>query len=114
MSLRDEQSAFVCDIVALLNFAWQQNFDVTFGEAQRTIEQQKLYVSSGRSHTMDSNHIRRCAFDLFFFDRPTGELVLDKKRLQVLGDYWESLNSKNSWGGNWHSFKDLPHFERRQ
>jgi hypothetical protein len=23
------------------------------------------------------------------------------------------LNSKNSWGGNWKSFKDIPHFERR-
>ena len=27
--------------------------------------------------------------------------------------FWESLNQKNSWGGNWASFKDVPHFERR-
>jgi hypothetical protein len=30
-----------------------------------------------------------------------------------VGDHWESLDPKNSRGGNWKSFKDLPHFERR-
>lgn len=113
MSLRAEQSAFVCDLVALINFAWQQGYDVVVGEVQRTLEQQKLYVQSGRSQTMNSNHIRKCAGDLFFFWRATGELVMDKAKLQPIGDYWESLNPKNSWGGNWRSFKDVPHFERR-
>ena len=37
----------------------------------------------------------------------------DVKALRPFGDYWESLNPKNSWGGSWASFKDVPHFERR-
>jgi hypothetical protein len=33
--------------------------------------------------------------------------------LKPVGEFWESLDTKNSWGGNWNSFKDVPHFERR-
>jgi hypothetical protein len=42
-----------------------------------------------------------------------GALIYDIKVLAPIGAYWESLNTKNSWGGNWNSFKDVPHFERR-
>jgi hypothetical protein len=77
------------------------------GEVQRPIEMQQLYVKLGRSKTMNSNHIRKCAADLFFMKN--GQLVYPKE----LGDYWESLHPKNSWGGNWRSFKDGPHYERR-
>lgn len=113
MSLRAQQHLFVSDVIALINFAWQSGFDITFGEVYRTIEQQRLYVQQGRSQTMNSQHLNRLAIDLNFFDRATGELICDKKRLQPLGDYWESLSGFNQWGGNWKSFKDIPHFERR-
>lgn len=112
MGLRDEQSAFVADIVALTNYAWQLGFDVVYGEFQRPVEMQEIYVRTGRSKTRNSNHLKKLAGDLYFFWRPTGELVLDE-RLKPIGDYWESLSPSNSWGGNWNSFKDLPHFERR-
>lgn len=113
MSLRSQQMLFVSDVIALISFIWQQGFDVTFGEVARTVEQQRLYVQSGRSKTMNSYHLKRLAIDLNIFDRATGELIYDKKRLQSIGDYWETLHPQNSWGGNWGSFKDLPHFERR-
>lgn len=108
-----QQSLFVADVIALINFAWQSGFDITFGETYRTVEQQKLYVQTGRSKTMNSQHLNRLAIDLNFFDRATGLLIYDKRRLQALGDYWESLSGFNQWGGNWKSFKDIPHFERR-
>lgn len=113
MSLSMQQMLFVQDVVALINFAWQQNFDLTFGEVYRTLEQQEIYVRTGRTKTMKSQHLKRLAIDLNFFDRATGELVYDRKRLLPIGAYWESLSAQNSWGGNWNSFKDLPHFERR-
>lgn len=108
MSLREEQSAFVRDVVKLLAHAISSGYDVTFGEALRTPEQQRFYVQAGRSQTMQSNHLRKCAIDLNFFRN--GELTYDTPDL---GAFWESLNPKNSWGGNWKSFKDKPHFERR-
>lgn len=110
MSLREEQSLFVQDLIALINYAWQLGYDVVIGEVQRPLEMQKIYVQTGRSKTMRSNHIRKCAADLHFFWRPTGEL----RYPQELGDYWESLHPKNRWGGNWKSFKDGPHFERHE
>lgn len=111
MSLVQEQQLFLLDAVRLIAYATKLGFCVTGGELYRTTEQQEIYVKTGRSKTMDSKHLKRCAIDLNFFKY--GKLVYDKTLLQPVGDYWESLNKKNSWGGNWNNFKDVPHFERR-
>lgn len=111
MTLRQEQSLFAKDILKLLNWAFDNGYEVTFGEAQRSVEQQAIHVQQKRSKTMNSYHIKKLAFDLFFFS--SGNLLASRTSMQPIGDYWESLSSKNSWGGNWNSFKDIPHFERR-
>ena len=111
MSLFDEQNKFSLDLCRLLVKASELGFMVSLREVGRTAEQQAIYVKTGRSQTMKSNHLRNCAGDIYFMK--DGELVLAKADLQGLGDYWESLDVKNSWGGNWNSFKDIPHFERR-
>lgn len=111
MSLVQQQAEFLQHVCQLIAFATAQGFVVTGGELYRTPEQQQIYVKTGRSQTMNSNHLRRCAIDLNFFR--DGVLTYDRSLLQVIGDYWESLHPKNSWGGNWNSFKDVPHFERR-
>ena len=110
MSLVKEQSAFLLDVCKLIEHATESGWTVTGGELARTVEQQQIYVKSGRSKTMDSNHLKRCAVDLNFFR--DGRLVYDKEALAPLGDFWERLNSKNRWGGRWR-FVDTPHFERR-
>lgn len=110
MSLVHEQHLFLQDVTRLLTLAWSHGFEVTGGELYRTKEQQEIYVKSGRSMTMASNHLRRLAIDLQFFKN--GLWIQKKAELQELGDYWENLNPKNRWGGNWVSFADLPHFER--
>lgn len=118
MSLFDEQTAFVYDFCLLMAKAFEMGYAITFGEAQRPLEMQTLYVKSGRSKTMDSEHIRRCAIDLNIFKE--GKLC-SRDEIKPLGDYWESLSPKNRWGGNWRglvdmgksSFIDAPHFERR-
>lgn len=111
MSLRQEQSAFALDLVHFLLWATEQGYDYTLGEVQRTPEQQKIYMDSGRSKTMDSQHLKKLAADIFFFKN--GRLLSSKEEMQPIGNAWEKLSSKNSWGGNWNSFKDIPHFERR-
>ena len=111
MSLVAIQAEFLLHACQLIQFATDKGFVVTGGELARTPEQQAIYVKTGRSKTMNSNHIKRCAIDLNFFK--DGKLCYDKATLQPLGDFWQRLHPKNSWGGNWDSFKDLPHFERR-
>lgn len=111
MSLVAEQAAFLLDVAKLINKATEMGFVVTGGELFRTPEQQQIHVRAGRSKTMNSIHLKRCAIDLNFFK--DGKLTYDVAALMPVGDYWESLNPKNQWGGNWKSFKDVPHFERR-
>lgn len=109
-NLSDIQSEFLLQMCDLIKFATALGFKVTGGELQRTPEQQSIYVRTGRSKTMDSNHLRKCAIDLNFIQNE--RLVYDRTKLQPIGDYWESLHPNNRWGGNWKSFKDMPHFER--
>jgi len=106
-TLGQEQELFSRDVQKLFAYAHTIGYEIRIGEAERTVEQQKIYVNTGRSKTMNSNHLRKCAIDLHF--TKNGELCYP----QELGDYWESLSPKNSWGGNWNSFKDKPHFERK-
>lgn len=115
MSLITEQAEFLKDVARLIEFAFSEKFVVTGGELWRPTEMQEIYIKTGRSKTMNSNHLKRCAIDLNFFIEENGRLNLtyDIPKLKPLGDYWEKLNPRNSWGGNWSSFKDVPHFERR-
>jgi hypothetical protein len=111
MSLVNEQFEFLKDVVKLINKAVEFGFVVTGGELYRTVDQQRLYTKTGRSLTMNSMHLKRCAIDLNFFYE--GKLTYDKALLSPLGDYWESLNPKNRWGGRWTRIVDTPHFERQ-
>ena len=106
MTLGDNQEAFSKDIVKLLIHADSLGYNYRFGEAERPVEMQKIYYTTGRSKTMNSMHLKKCAFDIHF--TKDGRLCYPKE----LGDYWESLDPLNQWGGNWKSFKDAPHFQR--
>lgn len=110
MSNVSEQAAFLLDVGKLVARATDLGFVVTAGELYRTPEQQKIYVDTGRSRTMDSLHLQRRAVDLNFFK--DGKLVYDRNILAPLGAYWESLNLLNSWGGNGIKLVDTPHFSR--
>lgn len=123
MNLVQEQAEFLIDFCKLIEYATSQGFTVTAGELLRPVEMQQIYVKTGRSKTMNSQHIRKLAGDLnFFLPDASGKLVYvcSIKELEILGRFWESLNPKNRWGGNfdkdWNkpdNFKDAPHFERR-
>jgi len=108
--LIENQQAFLLDFCKLIEFAVSKGFTVTAGELLRTPEQQKIYVDTGRSKTMNSNHIKKLAGDLNFFK--DGQYVCDKNVLAPLGEFWEKLNVRNKWGGHFNNFKDMPHFER--
>jgi len=110
MSLSEEQAAFLLDACELVQYATAKGFKVTGGELFRTAEQQAIYVKTGRSKTLNSNHLKRLAIDLNFFK--DGQIIWDKGILAPLGAYWETLNPNNRWGGKFKSLVDCPHFER--
>ena len=110
MSLREEQEKFTRDVVKLLTWAFSMGYEVTLGEAFRTPEQQAIYVRDGRSKTMNSKHLNRCAIDIFVFKE--GKLLTTKEEMQPVGNTWEGLSKENRWGGNFSGFVDIPHMER--
>ena len=107
MTLGQHQEAFAQDLARLILFAAKIGYGVRVGEVERTVEQQKLYVSTGRSKTMASYHLKKCAADLHF--TKDGLLCYPEE----IGAYWERLSPLNSAGMFWKRFKDAPHFERR-
>lgn len=112
MSLSDEQWLFLQDVAKLIQFAAQAGFKLTGGELMRTSEQQEIYLKTGKSTIGNSLHLKRLAIDFNIF-LPNGALLQKAEEGQVLGDFWTSLSPRNRWGGNWTTFKDAPHFERR-
>jgi hypothetical protein len=116
MSLINQQSIFLADVCRLITFIKDKGFLVTGGELYRTVEQQKIYEDTGKAKKGCFNtHGLRLAIDLNIFKLVEGKWVLtyNKKDLQEIGDYWQSLDPINQWGGNWKSIVDTPHFERR-
>ncbi|MGE4420575.1 MAG: M15 family peptidase [Sulfurimonas sp.] len=117
MSLVSEQFIFLKDVVKLIEFSIEQGYIITGGELYRTQEQQNIYLKENKTKTKDSQHLKRLAIDLNFFNEK-GELI---QTPDIIGKYWESLSDKNRWGGSWRglietkksSFVDKPHFERK-
>jgi hypothetical protein len=107
MTLGQHQEKFASDLAKLIQYAISLGYGVRIGEVERPIMMQEFYVKTNRSKTMNSQHLKKCAADLHFTLK--GVLCYPDN----LGQYWESLDPINSWGGNWKSFKDKPHFERR-
>lgn len=111
MTLGKHQEAFSKDLNKLLTYLHDNGYNVRCGELQRTKEQQELYIKQGRSKTYNSYHLKRLAIDIFIFKNDVW--LNSKDDLQVIGNFWEQLNPLNKWGGNFKSFIDTPHFERR-
>jgi hypothetical protein len=116
MKLSDHQWQFLQHLADLITFARINGYKLTGGELERTEEMQKIYFKTGASKTMDSQHLKKLAIDLNVFFR--GQLTYDWETVKVLGDFWESLDPLNRWGGDFNQddkkngFIDTPHFER--
>ena len=104
----EEQWEFLKDYAKLIEYADTLGYKLTAGELYRTMYQQRRYVRDGLSWTYKSYHLERKAGDLnlFVYDK----LTYKKSDYQILGEYWESLDPHNRWGGR---FNDAQHFERR-
>jgi len=124
MSRSDEQHEFLYDITLLVQYGMRIGFKITPGEMLRTVDQQRIYFSDGRSKTMNSQHLKGLAVDFNFFKGGQYINALERQAesiLRPLGEFWESLNEKNRWGGNWDKnfarkdpWIDVAHFERKE
>ena len=106
MTLGEHQEAFAKDFFKLLQKIFELGYKVRIGEVQRTQEQQEIYIRTGKSKTMNSMHLKKCAVDLFI--TLDGKIVYPKE----IGEYWQSLDPLNQAGMFWTTFSDMPHYER--
>jgi len=86
VTLRQKQSKFAHMIALLLLFAYEQGYEVTFGDA---------YAITG--HKNKSFHYQRLAIDLNLFK--DGTYLTTTGDHLPLGKFWESLGG--TWGGRW-------------
>lgn len=123
--LRVRQFRFMRNLAHLINYAFENGFQLSAGEAWRSVETQALHVKEGRSQTMNSMHLKRLAIDVnIFID---GRLLFsnasktneDLMLARPLGEMWTGLHPDNRWGGDFDKdgnplngkFKDGGHFE---
>ena len=110
--LLNSQQIFAKNFSLLLQFIYENGFEVSIGEVERTKYQQAEYYRKGRSKTMNSNHLKKLAADIFIFKNDV--LISDKAKLYDIGKYWESLHVNNRYGGFFRTFVDTPHFEMQE
>ena len=117
MATSEEQWQFAQDVGLLLHFAEKNGYKLTFGDAFRSKQEQQRVFDAGLSKTLSSRHAVRCAvdFNIWKDTASTWGLPADERHevVKPLGDFWESLDEKNSWGvkrgaQDW----DEGHFER--
>lgn len=99
MTLGQKQRKFTRMVADLIVFAYEQGYELTFGDAFRdprvhgAVGEKKSYSSA------NSLHKERLAIDLNLFK--DGRFLAQSEDHRPLGEYWESLGG--SWGGRFSS-----------
>ncbi len=88
-------------------------------EGVRSLEKQREYFNAGKSRTMKSKHLTGHAVDLMPLVDTDGdgdrEGTWEEQHFLPIADAMRQAASNLgiviTWGGEWASFKDCPHFE---
>ncbi len=107
MSLSKTQREFTECIGKLIEFAYTNGYELTFGDAYRDprvhgeFKEKKSYAAAASVHKI------RLAVDFnLFID---GDYIMGSCAYKPLGEYWKTLHPLARWGGDFHS-PDGNHF----
>lgn len=88
-------------------------YDFMVTEGIRTIERQKELVRQGKSKTLKSYHLVGKAVDIALI--VDGQVNWDFALYRQVANHIKKIareqNIKITWGGDWKTFKDGPHFQ---
>ena len=92
MSLLEQQLKFTLMVAKLINFAYENGFELTLGDAARM---------DNKGHKRGSFHYKRLAIDLNLFKN--GKYLDKTEDHQMLGEWWEQKGITEdlplTWGG---------------
>jgi len=101
MTLREKQSRFVWCIGQLIVFAYEQGYELTFGDT---------YPGKFK-HSEHGKHPQGLAVDLNLFR--DGRYLITTEDHAPLGQFYESLDPHASWGGRWEDGNHYSYGEER-
>ena len=104
MTLGARQRRFTLLVSELIAFAYTSGYELTFGDAYRSVEQAKRNEALGVGKA-NSLHCVRLAIDFNLFC--DGKYLTKTTDHQELGEDWESLDPDCRWGGR---FNDGNHY----
>jgi hypothetical protein len=96
-TLGQKQRRFTRLVGLLIEYAYANEMELSFGDAYRTPEQAAANAAKGTGIAA-SLHTERLAIDFNLFIN--GEYQRDSEAYRRLGDYWKSLGSDCAWGGD--------------
>ena len=97
MALGEKQRRFTECIGRLIQWAYANGYELTFGDAYRSPEQAAANAAKGTG-IANSVHTQRLAVDFnLFID---GVYQIETAAHKTLGDYWKSLDQDARWGGD--------------
>lgn len=97
MKLGTKQRKFTLMVSQLIQYAYSQGYELTFGDAYRdprVFGDMNRSIGYGRRY---SNHKVRLAIDLNLFK--DGEFLTQTSDHEFLGEYWEFIGG--AWGGRY-------------
>lgn len=89
------------------------HIDFGITEGVRSIEKQQQLVKDGKSRTLKSYHLTGKAVDVVAYvdGKVTWEFECYYLIAQAFKQAAKELNVRITWGGDWESFRDGPHFQ---
>lgn len=102
------------DLVKCAQMALERStIDFEISEGVRSLERQKELVEAKKSLTMHSYHLEGKAIDVYALSG--GKISWNFHFYVLINDAFQSaakeLGIKVTWGGNWKTLKDGPHYQ---
>ena len=104
-------------LIAVVDEASLAGIDFMVTEGIRSIERQTWLFENGKSRTMNSRHLTGHAVDLAVIETtPEGPVArwdwpTYKLLASVMKNCADKFKTKITWGGDWPTLRDGPHFE---
>ena len=113
LNLENEHPDLVEVVMLAGELAVERGLDFIITDGHRTYAEQVEYVKQGKSKTLKSRHLGGLAVD--YVGLVHGRVTYDAGVMTQIAECFKAAARKRKtpieWGGDWKSFKDMPHIQ---